>query len=51
VVLTENVTILFSDLVDSTELTSALTIEAADELHREHFSCLRQAMAAGGGPR
>lgn len=48
-VLSENITVLFTDLVDSTELASALTIEAADELRREHFSCLRQAIAATGG--
>ena len=47
--LTENITVLFTDLVDSTELTSALTVEAADELRREHFSSLRRAIASTGG--
>lgn len=46
---TENVTVLFTDLVGSTELTSALAPDAADELRRKHFSALRQAIAASGG--
>lgn len=46
---TENVTVLFTDLVGSTELASALTPEAGDELRRAHFSLLRQAIAASGG--
>jgi len=41
--------VLFTDLVGSTELTSALTLEAATELRRKHFSMLRQAIAASGG--
>jgi len=49
VALTENLTVLFTDLVGSTELTSALTVEAADELRRQHFSLLRQAIASHGG--
>jgi class 3 adenylate cyclase/tetratricopeptide (TPR) repeat protein len=46
---TEHVTVLFTDLVGSTELSSALAPEAADELRRKHFSALRQAIAASGG--
>jgi len=46
---TENVTVLFTDLVGSTELASALTVEAGGELRRKHFSMLRQAIAASGG--
>ncbi len=46
---TEDVTVLFTDLVGSTELASALTLEAAGELRRKHFSMLRQAIAASGG--
>jgi class 3 adenylate cyclase/tetratricopeptide (TPR) repeat protein len=49
VTLTENITVLFTDLVDSTELSSALGVEAADGLRREHFSSLRQAIASTGG--
>ena len=45
----ENVAILFTDLVGSTELTAALTPDAADELRRAHFSALRQAITASGG--
>src|SRR6202044_3999515 len=37
------------DLVGSTELTSALSPEAGDEVRRKHFSALRQAIAATGG--
>jgi len=46
---TENITILFTDLVGSTELSSSLTPEAADEVRRAHFSALRDAIAATGG--
>ena len=45
----ENVTVLFTDLVGSTELSSALTLEAGGELRRRHLSTLRQAIAATGG--
>ncbi len=50
-VATENVAILFTDLVGSTELTAALTPDAADELRRAHFSALRQAITVIGGHR
>ena len=46
---TENVTVLFTDLVGSTELASALSPAAAEDLRRAHFSVLRQAVAALGG--
>jgi class 3 adenylate cyclase/tetratricopeptide (TPR) repeat protein len=49
VALTENITVLFTDLVDSTELASALSVEDAEELRREHFSTLRQAVASTAG--
>ena len=43
------VTILFTDLVGSTELAAGLGDVAADELRREHFAHLREAIAATGG--
>lgn len=42
---TENVAILFTDIVGSTELSQRLSPEAADEVRRGHFSILRQAIA------
>ena len=47
--ITETITVLFTDLVGSTELTSALSPDAAHELHRTHFSTLRRAIAVSGG--
>ena len=46
---TENITVLFTDLVGSTELASSLTPEAGDDVRRKHFSALRQAIATSGG--
>ena len=46
---TENVAILFTDVVGSTELSQRLSAEAADEVRRGHFSVLRQAIAETGG--
>ena len=46
---TENITVLFTDLVGSTKLASSLSQVAADELRRKHFSALRQAIATSGG--
>ena len=46
---TENVAILFTDIVGSTELSQRLSPEAADQIRREHFSILRQAIAEKGG--
>ncbi len=48
-VTTENVAILFTDIVGSTELSQRLSAEAADEARRGHFSVLRQAIAGAGG--
>ena len=46
---TENVAVLFTDMVGSTALASGLSPDAADELRRGHFSVLRQAIAETGG--
>ena len=40
---------LFTDLVGSTELTSSLSPSAADEVRREHFATLREAVGFHGG--
>jgi class 3 adenylate cyclase/tetratricopeptide (TPR) repeat protein len=45
----ELITILFTDLVGSTEHASEVGDAAADELRREHFASLREAVAATGG--
>jgi class 3 adenylate cyclase/tetratricopeptide (TPR) repeat protein len=45
----ENVTVLFTDMVGSTALVSSLGPEAADDLRRAHFAILRQAAAEAGG--
>src|SRR5436189_202455 len=45
----ELATILFSDLVGSTELASQVGPARADELRREHFNLLREAIADAGG--
>ena len=45
----ENVAILFTDVVGSTELSRRLSPEGADEIRRGHFSVLRQAIAEAGG--
>jgi class 3 adenylate cyclase len=46
---TENVAILFTDMVGSTELSQRLSAEVSDELRRGHFSILRQAITESGG--
>ena len=46
---TENLAVLFSDVVGSTELSLAMPPEDADEVRRGYFSVLRQAVAATGG--
>ncbi len=46
---TENVAILFTDIVGSTELSQRLSAEVADEVRRDHFSILRQAITESGG--
>jgi class 3 adenylate cyclase len=48
-VTTENVAILFTDIVGSTELSQRLSPELADDVRRQHFSVLRQAIAECGG--
>src|SRR6266496_6488802 len=46
---TETVTILITDLVGSTALESRVGPVQADELRREHFGVLREAIATGSG--
>jgi class 3 adenylate cyclase/tetratricopeptide (TPR) repeat protein len=46
---TENITVLFTDLVGSTELSASLSPEASDDVRRQHFSALRQVIATSGG--
>jgi class 3 adenylate cyclase len=46
---TENLAVLFTDIVGSTELSQRLSAEVADEVRRDHFSILRQAIAEAGG--
>jgi class 3 adenylate cyclase/tetratricopeptide (TPR) repeat protein len=48
-VTTENVAILFTDIVGSTALSQRLSAEVADEVRRGHFSILRQAITEAGG--
>jgi class 3 adenylate cyclase len=43
------VTVLFTDLVGSTALQSSVAPDVADELRRDHFTVLRQAIAGTGG--
>jgi class 3 adenylate cyclase len=45
----QTVTVVFTDLVGSTELMSRVGETAADELRREHFGLLRAAVADHGG--
>ena len=46
---TENVAVLFTDVVSSTELSQRFSPEESDEVRRGHFSILRQALAETGG--
>ncbi len=46
---TTTVTIMFTDLVGSTALSSRLGPEAADELRQTHFGLLRSAISASDG--
>src|SRR5918996_4566614 len=43
------VTLLFTDLVASTELLARVGDDAAEELRRVHFGLLRNAISTGGG--
>ena len=45
----ETVSVLFTDLVGSTELSSRVGRERSEELRQEHFSLLREVIAASGG--
>ena len=45
----ETVTLLFTDLVGSTSLSSHVGPAAADQLRQEHFGLLREALAETGG--
>jgi class 3 adenylate cyclase len=46
---TETITVLFTDLVGSTEISYAISPDDSDELLRAHFSVLRRAIAGSGG--
>ena len=46
---TQTVTVLFTDLVGSTELSSSLGPQGADELRQTHFGLLRVAIEGAGG--
>jgi class 3 adenylate cyclase len=48
-VTTESVALLFTDVVGSTALSQRLSPEAADQVRRQHFALLRQALAETGG--
>jgi class 3 adenylate cyclase/tetratricopeptide (TPR) repeat protein len=45
----ESATIVFTDVVGSTELSQRLSPDSAEELRRGHFSILRQTIAEAGG--
>jgi class 3 adenylate cyclase/tetratricopeptide (TPR) repeat protein len=45
----QTITVVFTDMVGSTALSSSLTPEAADAARQGHFSVLRQALAAHEG--
>lgn len=45
----ESTTILFTDVVGSTELSQRLSPDSAEEVRRRHFSILRQTIAEAGG--
>ena len=46
---TQTVTIVFTDMVGSTELSIALDPSTADDLRQTHFGLLRAALTAAGG--
>lgn len=45
----EHITVLFTDMVGSTQLSSTLEPPAADHLRRDHFRLLREAIASSAG--
>ena len=45
----ETVTVLFTDLVGSTEMTLRIGPTASEEIRLEHFGILREAIAEAGG--
>ena len=45
----ETVTVLFTDLVGSTEMTLRIGPSVAEEIRLEHFGILREAIAEAGG--
>jgi class 3 adenylate cyclase/tetratricopeptide (TPR) repeat protein len=46
---TVGITLLFTDLVGSTQVASSLSPEVADELRKTHFGVLRSAITSTGG--
>ena len=45
----QNVTVLFTDMVDSTVVATSMSPDDADELRRQHFTLLRRAIASTDG--
>ncbi len=45
----ENVALLFTDIVASTELAQRLAPEMADQVRRDHFAVLRKTLSETGG--
>jgi class 3 adenylate cyclase/biotin operon repressor len=46
---TDNITVLFTDFVDTTDLMPRLSPGLLDQFRQRHFSALRQAVAEAGG--
>ena len=46
---TQNVAVLFTDVVGSTELSQSVSAESADDVRRRIFATMRQAIAETGG--
>ena len=47
--ITENLAVLFCDVVGSTELSAGMSPDVSDEVRRRYFSLMREAVAASGG--
>ena len=45
----KNISVLFTDIVGSTELSMTMSVDESDQLLREHFALLRQCVARSGG--